>query len=403
MSKTLDANDLMRAGTLPADPSEGAQPIPPRGAIDVAPANDAKPRPDPLPLIFAPALAEPLEPIEWLCETLGIAMNRPNLLSGYGGVGKTFAAQEALLVVAAGLETMWGGHRVAMKGPVVHIDYEQTLRITKWRYQRLARGLKLDLASLGERLALVSLPEMWLTDPRAEAELIRVCSGRKVCLVDNLRAACPGVDENTSEVARYLYMLGRVGQATGCIFLVIVHEGKDDPTGRRSGVQRVRGSSAIVAAAGAVVSFVKDGDYIRIENTRNNLGAEAEHSYVRLVDEGDVDPLTKKSTAIRLEWAPREEVADNKRGGDAPVVKAAKAAILGTVRKLRKPTPKSHVLDMTTGKATAKREALATLLADGTLVETDGGKGKLLISFPSDLSRESEVRPLIRAADTPQT
>ncbi len=108
----------------------------------------------------------------------------------------------------------------------------------------------------------------------------------------------------------YLYMCFRVSEATGCVVVVIHHEGKTSGENPKQGIERLRGSSAIAAAAGAVVSFVKDGTSgcIRIEHVRANLGAAAEPVVIRLVDEGELDPVTEKSEGLRIEHMPPEQL-----------------------------------------------------------------------------------------------
>lgn len=264
----------------------------------------------------ASAIFAPLERIPWLCRALAIGPGRPTLLSGYGGIGKTFAAQALALTVAAGRSRLWDCFDVQHTGGVVgHLDYEQGEWITRWRYQRLAYSMGLSGAALEGRLELACCPGWSLTSADAEARLTAFCRGKALVLIDSLRAACPGVDENDSAIGSYLYLCFRVSEATGCVIVVIHHEGKTNAENPRTGIERLRGSSAIAAAAGAVVSFVKDsrgdgsgGGVIRIEHTRANLGAPAEPELIRFVDEGETDPVTEKSVGLRIEWLPREQV-----------------------------------------------------------------------------------------------
>jgi hypothetical protein len=254
---------------------------------------------------------KPLQRIRWLCRALAIGPGRPTILSGYGGIGKTFAAQQLLLVIASGGTRIWDSFDIQhAAGGAVHLDYEQGQWMTDWRYQRLAWSMRLDPAQLEGRLHVEHFPSFYLTDPDAEKRLTALCTGRAVCLIDSLKAACKGVDENDSRMGEYLYLLARVSERTGCIVIVIHHEGKSGGENPRQGIERLRGSSAIAAGAGAVVSFVKDGTSgcIRIEHVRANLGAAAEPVVVRLTDEGELDPVTEKSEGIRLEFMPAEQL-----------------------------------------------------------------------------------------------
>jgi hypothetical protein len=255
-------------------------------------------------------IARPLRKIPWLCKALAIGPGRPTILGGYGGVGKTFAAQALALAIAAGQTQLWGCYALQHKGGKVrHIDHEQGQWITDWRYQRLAWSLGIDITELGERLEVAHCPDLYLTSPDAEKVLTEMCTGVAVLLIDSLRAACPGVDENDSTMGSYLYLLFRVSEATGCVIIVIHHEGKTSGENSRTGIEKLRGSSAIAAGAGSVLSFVKDpSGCIRIEHTRANLGQEAPAELVRLLDEGEIDENTEKSVGIKLEWVPREQL-----------------------------------------------------------------------------------------------
>lgn len=276
-----------------------------------APARTAKPEVRPLVLRSAGDIAQPLRPIPWLCKALGLAPGRPVIISGYGGIGKTFAVQAFALAVASGHRRLWDCYEMQLDAPgrVLHLDGEQGQWITDWRYQRLAWSMGVDLAALGDRLQTAHYPGLHLTAPDALERLVTLCQGVTVCILDSLRAFTPGVDENDSAIGQYLYMLAEVSERTGCTFVIVAHEGKTSGENPRTGIERLRGSSAIAAAAGSVVSFVKSGDEgcVRIEHTRSNLGAPVAPETIRLVDEGDVDPVTEKTRGIRIEWMPREQ------------------------------------------------------------------------------------------------
>ncbi|MBU3748779.1 MAG: hypothetical protein FGM36_16130, partial [Burkholderiaceae bacterium] len=147
-------------------------------------------------------IAQPLARIPWLCKTLAIGPGRPTILSGYGGVGKTFAAQELALAVAAGKQRVWGCYGLQLEGPenALHLDHEQGQYITDWRYQRLAYSMGIRIDELGDRLRTVHYPDLYLTSPDAEAALSELTAGVRVCILDSLRAFSPGIDENDSRV-----------------------------------------------------------------------------------------------------------------------------------------------------------------------------------------------------------
>lgn len=264
-------------------------------------------------LLHGPQLAEPIPPLPWLCKGLGIMPGRVTLLAGYGGTGKTMLAQEMALAIAAGRGSCWGGSALQVCGAVVHIDYEQTSLITRWRYQRLAWAMGVDLAALGDLISLASMPRVYLTSKDAEEQLVRLCTGKVLCVIDNFRAACPGVDENKSEVRQYLDMLSSVTNRTGCTFIVLVHEGKEGKEPRRS-AQRVRASSAVTDACQQLISCTADDGCVKIEpSSKTNMVKPAEPFRVRFEDVGVVDENTGSSIGLRIDLVPDEELASEKK------------------------------------------------------------------------------------------
>lgn len=341
-----------------------------------------------LPIAYAPALAAPLAPIKWLCRAFGLAPGRPVLFSGYGGAGKTFVSQQLMLCVAAGISRAWDQVAIQSHGAVVHIDYEQTFDITRWRYQRLAEGMGIELAALGTNIALASLPPLYLTDPKAEDELRLACAGKALCLIDNLRSACPGVDENDSKIRLYLDILTRITQATGCLFVVIVHESKgaDTPEGRK-GAQKVRGSSSIVDASMATVHFSGNGhEVLTVAQGKSSMGSPGEPIYLKFVDVGDIDPSTGKSKGIRIEWVPLEQVNDE--ADQSPQAKKLKAAVVATIQKHGPRLSGTKLRDLTQGNDHAIRYAIKSLVADGTLRACDGPRGATLYALASPADDE---------------
>jgi len=331
-----------------------------------------------LPIAYAPALAAPLAPIKWLCRAFGLAPGRPVLFSGYGGAGKTFVSQQLMLCVAAGISRAWDQVAIQAHGAVIHLDYEQTFDLTRWRYQRLAEGMGIDLAALGTNVALASLPPLYLTDPKAEDELRLACAGKALCLIDNLRAACPGIDENDSKIRLYLDILTRVTQATGCLFVVIVHESKgaDTPEGRK-GSQRVRGSGAIVDAASATVHFSGNGhEVLTVAQGKASMGSPGEPIYLKFVDVGEIDPSTGKSKGIRIEWLPLEQVNDE--ADETPAAKRTKLSVVETIRKHGPIMSGNQIEKLATGNDHAIRYALKSLVREGTVLVSNGQRNALL-------------------------
>ncbi len=190
-----------------------------------------------------------LSPARWISKELQIGPGRPMLLAGYGASGKTLISQSLGLSVAAGVPA-WGRFAID-RGLVVHADLEQGFRATARRYQRLTIGLDLEPPELDGMLLLACLPSLYLTSKKALAEYARVADGAKLVIIDSLRAATAGLDENDSRIRKCLDDLTRISETTGATFLVLHHAGK--PKEAHADQRTIaRGSSAIFDACGSV-------------------------------------------------------------------------------------------------------------------------------------------------------
>jgi hypothetical protein len=182
-----------------------------------------------------------LPPVRWAVEGLQIAPGRPTMFAGYGNDGKSMAMQSLALSLAAG-RPIWGHHETD-RLRVGHINYEQTPESTYRRYQRLAIGHGIDRPDLGDRLVVVTSPRVFLNSRNAYDHLSRACDGLDLVVIDSLRRATPGSDENSSEMGDHLNMLKDVTLNVGCIFVLIHHVGKSKEG--RPLRESLRGNSAI--------------------------------------------------------------------------------------------------------------------------------------------------------------
>jgi hypothetical protein len=238
------------------------------------------------PVLSSEDIFGQLEPIPWLCESLGIAAGAPCMAAGYGYSGKTAAAQSMAISVAAGVN-VWGRFAAA-NGRVLHVDYEQGARLTRERYQRLARGMRLGFDDLAGQLEVVCLPALYMDHAAAEETLARACDGVALCVIDSFRACAPSVDENSSEARLVLDMLARVSDRTGAAFLMIHHARKSQPGQSDSAKMSVRGSGALFDACASVLVFqASKGEPTIVTHEKNRLTGE-QHDDVAL-EIGDVE------------------------------------------------------------------------------------------------------------------
>ncbi len=223
------------------------------------------------------ALAQAMDPTPWVCEALAIAPGPVTIVGGAGFGGKTISMQSLLLSVATG-RSLWG-HFPIRKGVVKHFDFEQGLRLTQRRYQRLARALGIDLRELEGALHLCSLPESRLDKPYAFRQLAWMLQGVTVAIIDAFRGAFPDAQENDSGVRSFLDMLSKVSEITGCTIIVIAHSRKLSAEGDdvRSSL---RGSGALYDAAQGV--WMLDGQRnrpTRVNHTKERVEGDLKETF----------------------------------------------------------------------------------------------------------------------------
>ncbi len=213
-------------------------------------------------------LAKPLALQAYLIEALGIGPGAPTCVAGYGFGRKSLWMQSLLLDFVTGRHAM-GVYR-ARQGRVLHLDYEQGRRLTQERYQRLARARGVDLRDLPDDVLRLGVhPEVALSHADAEEVYVRAADGCVAIVVDSLRAATPGVDENSSDIRRPVDVLARVSERTGATCFVIHHARKpsaDSPKGAR---YALRGSSGLYDAMASVfVLSAEKGEPTRVEHEK---------------------------------------------------------------------------------------------------------------------------------------
>lgn len=220
-------------------------------------------------VLDGPALARELPPLEYVIREIGMVAGpgAPHLVAGYGFAGKTLALQ-AMALSLADHRGVWGAYRATRAQRVLHVDLEQGERLTTRRYQRLALAMGVDLAGLGDTLAVVCMPALTLAASHEDVwrELM---TGRDIVIVDSLRAATAGADENDSGIRAGLDMLGALSESTGCCRPIVIHHarkpGADDAGGRYA----IRGSSAIYDACDSVYTFsAAQGEPVLVEHVK---------------------------------------------------------------------------------------------------------------------------------------
>jgi hypothetical protein len=262
----------------------------------------------------------PLPPVPWLIPELFLGPGRPAMMAGYSYTAKSISAQAIAISVASG-RPVWERFRVTNPGRVLHFDLEQGRYGTFRRYQRLAHAIGVTAADIEANLQVTCFPDVYLSTPDVRSLLETECAGARLAIIDSLRAATPGVDENDSVVRTYIDNLSAVSDSTGCTFLVVHHAGK----GRAGGDQREapRGSSAIFDACGLVLNMrahdSKEQDVTLSRLSMSKSPAEAEGGarsdfYLRVSDVAD--PVTRDQHAgLECRFQTVEQVEEGQTSG----------------------------------------------------------------------------------------
>jgi hypothetical protein len=273
-------------------------------------------------LLFGPAIAEPLPPIEYIIREIGLVggSGAPHLFAGYGFSGKTLALQ-ALALSLAGGHAVWGSYLVK-PSRVVHVDFEQGHRLSCRRYQRLAFSMGVDLHEVGDALALAVMPKLSLSIQYRE-NWLAMMQGREVMILDSLRAATGGQEENSSEIRSALDLLGSLSEETGCRAIVIHHARKPSKD-EKGGVFAIRGSSAIFDACDSAFVFsAEKNEPINVENVKARSHGELVDDFsLAISDEADEEGGDFKA-GVRIQVHGVELIRDKRAERDRVAKKAA--------------------------------------------------------------------------------
>jgi hypothetical protein len=280
----------------------------------------------------ARSIFSPLPPTDWVVKGLQICPGRPTLWCGYGYVGKSITAQTIALAMAGGVPVF--GEFEIRRGVVRHFDHEQGKHATFKRYQRGAIGLGLESTEVDERLFVTVFPHVYLNQLNAVDTYSRLCEGAQLAIIDALRGATPGEDENDSKIRVCLDNLSRVSEKTGTTFLVLHHSGK--PQEMHSDQRtKARGSSAIFDACGPV--FILSGSKESPHKTVSQQKAPAE------AEGGAVDDFYLTIDDVAQGFNPKAGVRVTYRAKEVPTDSSSTNAHDDRVLEVIRANPGSNV------------------------------------------------------------
>lgn len=229
--------------------------------------------------IFAP-LAEPDYLIAGLIRRGGLLE-----IQAYGGSGKSWLAVNLALSLASGRP--WLGRLETKPSTVVCLDYENGFYEMARRLQGNAKALGLPMPVQG--IGLITMPDTYMTSDTFEGSVTKLAATYQVIIIDTLKAASPGIDENDSKMRESLDRLRRVGERTGCTFVVLIHSKKKSNSAVEIDArERGRGSSAIFDAADAQLGVeYEQGKPLQIMQTKARSGRYIEPFQVTIEDGDD--------------------------------------------------------------------------------------------------------------------
>jgi hypothetical protein len=236
-----------------------------------------------------------LETPEWLIEGL-IPTASFNVHFGPSGCGKSFVALDWALSIATG--NNWCG-RTVRQGAAVYVVGEGTSgasrRVHAWMKHR-------HVASIADAFFLLEAPIV--TSPADIAALLASIRERglkpAVIVLDTLARCFIGGDENSAkDMGLFVEGCRQLQRETGATVIAIHHAGK--PKNARSGPTE-RGSSALRAAADAVIVQKKKDHIVTVVNDKQKDDEEAHEIRLRLdrVDLGIDDKTRRPITSCVL-------------------------------------------------------------------------------------------------------
>jgi len=159
------------------------------------------------------------------------------LLAGRGGTMKSMMALDMAIAVTTGGKFL--GEFECKPGYVLYLNYENPKNPFLWRVQLLTRGRGFAAAPV----ILGHFPRAYLHEEKFRDYLRAALSSPwapRLIIIDTLRAAMPGVDENDSSVRAPIDEMRRVVEGTGTSVLLLHHAGKGNSLD-----DAIRGSSAL--------------------------------------------------------------------------------------------------------------------------------------------------------------
>jgi RecA-family ATPase len=179
-------------------------------------------------------------PLEFICKRFKLTKGKLISFVAAGGSGKSLLLQY-ISVCIAGNVSLFNVIEIN-SGKVLHIDLEQSERLTNVRYSRISSGLNLNPLNVIKNIDRIFLPRIDIQSNLIEIEnqFVDLCKGYSVVIIDSLKKLS-NADENSSEIEYIVNMLKHTAERANILILLIHHTGKSKIDARQTG----RGHSSI--------------------------------------------------------------------------------------------------------------------------------------------------------------
>jgi hypothetical protein len=322
-----------------------------------------------------------------------LAAGKVSAIVAYAYTAKTPFALLLAICVARGIPFLGEPTR---QRKAVYLAFEGA-RNARRKAQRLCRGLGFTLAELPE-LEIVAAPSGTLNGETTQA-LCVACRNNGVGLVviDTYGSALDGnIERNSSEFSDSLKQLGTESDASGILFVVLLHQRKGESGKSGGGLQAIDGHNSVAGALQAGIELTRpapsDKTLIEVRCVRaaDDEFAPFNIRWVDVADPTATNPGAQLATEGR-QWGLRAEIAESEAQVISPAIAAKDEEVLrlvfdhlrlapSSMRKIRDAVSKGFV-----GREGVGRERLEQLVGmlvnKGTVYTTvqPTAKGELVM------------------------
>lgn len=188
----------------------------------------------------------------------GLLKKTVGVLVGAGAVGKSMLALQIGLAVAGGRPVAGGLWPASKKGKVTLIFGEDLAVIIQERLHWLmkAEGLSEEmqdeieeeitiLSGVGKDLRILQKTQLGLLETLAFAELVQICSGQRLVILDPLAFLSDADENDNAAMAQLMQLLAECAILSSATIIVLHHASKSGASGTTTGASIARGASAI--------------------------------------------------------------------------------------------------------------------------------------------------------------